>query len=591
MLKTAFLLLPLVAFLASAAPEDVPAEVAHDVQLRAMQDELIRAKSLQIPNLEKPYYVAYASEDNDSFFVSASLGGLLNVERQHVRVPRINVRVGNFDFDNTNYILSDVYGGSRYDAATLSLEDDYNAFRTTYWLATDRLYKTAAEAITKKRNALRDIANTEQTADFSPSKTLQLLRPAGQLSLSEDNWTNLIKRLSERFAKYPDVDYSSIQFRAVSATTRFVNTEGSVIRVPEQYAHLQIRASARAADGSQLWNSGFLNVVNPSQMPKEEALAKLANQVAEETQALAKAPLAEEYSGPVLFEDEAAAQMMAAVLSDALRLSRKPVTQPGQASPFSESVWANRLGSKVLPDWMSLIDDPTAETAGHQPLFGHFEADLEGVAPQTLTLVDKGVLQGFFLTRQPVKTFNQSNGRARLPGRFGTSGTAISNLFVKTEQSVSTKELRAKLLDIVKAANRNYGIVIKKLDFPSTASVDQLQHMFNQLRQEGASRSINAPLVAYRLYPDGREELIRGVRFKDFSARNLKDIQAASNKPYVLNYINNGSSYNWANAPGYVTESSVICPSLLFDNLDLDRAQDDLRKLPIVPPPSIEVRQ
>jgi hypothetical protein len=151
--------------------------------------------------------------------------------------------------------------------------------------------------------------------------------------------------------------------------------------------------------------------------------------------------------------------------------------------------------------------------------------------------------------------------------------------------------MKSKLLAMVKAASLKYGLVVRRLDFPSTASLEELQSMGRQLQKSGYARTLNSPLLVYRVYPDGREELVRGLRFRDFSAKELRDIAAASDRPFVLNYINNGSGFNHFDTATDATSSAVVCPSLLFDSLDLARSENEPGKLPAVAAPALVAQQ
>ncbi|HMJ60331.1 MAG TPA: hypothetical protein VK493_01165, partial [Bryobacteraceae bacterium] len=112
-----------------------------------------------------------------------------------------------------------------------------------------------------------------------------------------------------------------------------------------------------------------------------------------------------------------------------------------------------------------------------------------------------------------------------------------------------------------------------------------------QLQKSGYARTLNSPLLAYRLYPDGREELVRGLRFRDFSAKELRDVAAASDRPFVLNYINNGSGFNHFDTATDATSSAAVCPSLLFDSIDLARSENEPGKLPSVAAPALAAQQ
>ena len=568
--------------LCAAAP---PA--GNDVQLRAMSDELARSKTLQLNNLDKPYFIQYAIGDTEQVLISANLGGITSSTQGKFRPAQLAVRVGSYQFDNTNSIFSRAL---RF--GSLPIDDDYLVFRNQLWMATDALYKSSAEQITRKRNALREIAEPDKTPDLAPAKAVEIVQPPVKLEIDRKSWENALRRASGRFTGYPGLVDSLVRLRAISSTYRLVNTEGTVIRVPQELTDVAVRAAALAPDGSRVWDHRLITVLHPSQLPTPDEIGKMVEAVATETSELAKAPVESDYSGPVLFEQEAAAQMMASVLSDALRLHRKPMGPPGGNSPqVLESVWAARLNAKVVPEWLTIFDDPLQAQFKGTPLVGHYQVDDEGVPAERVLLVDKGALKGFLASREPVREFSASNGHGRLPGSYGSEAAVIGNLFVQAAQTVPESKMKSKLLSMVKAAGLKYGLVIRRLDFPSTASLEELTSMARQLQKSGYARTLNSPLLTYRLYPNGREELVRGVRFRDFSAKDLRDVAAASDHPFVLNYINNGSSFNHLDSGGDATSSSVICPSLLFDSLDLARSENEPGKLPIVGPPALIAQQ
>ena len=561
--------------------------VQNDVQLRAMSDELARAKTLELNNLDKPYFVQYAIGDTEQVVISASLGGITSSTRGRFRPSQLQVRVGDYKFDNTNSIFSRT---GRF--GNLPIDDDYLVFRNQLWIATDTLYKSSAEQITRKRNALREIAEPDKTPDLAPIKGVEIIQPPAKLAIDQKSWEGVMRRASERFVGYPDLVASLVRLRAISSTYRLVNSEGTIIRVPQELTDIIVRAAAFAPDGSRVWNTRFVTVMKPSQLPGAAQIDQIVEGVAAETSELAKAPMESDYSGPVLFEQEAAAQMMASTLNDALHLHRKPLAPPGGDSPqVLESVWAARLNAKVVPEWLTIYDDPIAEQFKGTPLAGHYQVDDEGVPAARVSLVDKGALKGFLASREPVREFSASNGHGRLPGGYGSQAAVIGNLFIQADQTVPEAQMKSKLLAMVKTAGLKYGLIVRRLDFPSTASFEELQSIGRQLQKSGYARTLNSPVLAYRLYPDGREELVRGLRFWDFSAKDLRDIAAASDRPFVLNYINNGSSFNHLDTATDATSSSVVCPSLLFDNLDLSRSESEPSKLPSVAPPALVAQQ
>jgi predicted Zn-dependent protease len=562
---------------------DTGADIRSDVQLRAMADELARSKTLRLNNLDKPYFVQYSTSDADQLSIRASLGGLIASERTHFRAPQIGIRIGDYKFDNTNSVFS-----RNVRIRAFPIDDDYQAMRTAFWLSTDSLYKLATDQITRKRNVIRELSDPDHTPDFAIAKPARVLQPVANSELEQKRWEATARELSSRFARYSEVLTSAIAVRLISSTYRMMNTEGAAIRIPQDVSEIQIRAAAMAPDGSRVWNHRFITALHASELPDDRSLEKAVDAVASETDALAKAPLASDYSGPVLFEREAAAQLMAQVLTNAVRLERRPVAPPESNPPrIIESVWSSRMGSKVAPDWLSIWDDPATRQFEGIALAGAYEVDDEGVPGQRVLLVDNGTLKGFLFSREPVRNFNSSNGHGRLPGAYGSEQTAFGNLFIQAKGAVPEDALKAKLLEKVKANGLKFGLIIRRIDFPSTAGVEELQSLIRQLQKTGYVRSLNAPLLVYRAYPDGREELVRGLRFTEFSAKDLRDVTAAGDQPYVLNYVNNGSAINHADAGADATTSSVICPSLLFDNVELARAENEPGRAPLVPPPPL----
>jgi len=579
-------ILALCSLLSTLAFAATPA-IRKDLQLRAMLDELARAKTLQLNNLDKPYFVQFSIGDSNSVFITASLGGILATGGGRSRSPRVEIRVGGYQFDNTNSIFSvpPRFGG-------LPLDDDYLVFRDNLWISSDSVYKSATDQITRKRNALREISEPDQTPDLSPAKPIVALENPPEFKVDRHQWEETLRRASARLTAAPPTTQSSVHFRAISSAYRLVNSEGTVMRIPQELADVAIRAEALAPDGSKVWDYQTVVALRPANLPDANELERVADRVAAELDNLVKAPIAEDYSGPVLFVQEAAAQMIASVLTDAVRLQRKPVAPPGaNTGQMLESVWSSKMGGKVLPDWMSVIDDPLKEEFQGTLLAGAYKFDDEGVPAQRVVVVENGVLKSYLASREPIRTIAVSNGHGRLPGAFGSEQAVPGNLFIEASQKTKENDMKAKLLEKVKAAGLKYGILIRRLDFPSTAAGSELQSMSRQLQKGGYSRSLNSPLLAYRVFPDGREELVRGLRFKDFSAKDLRDVATASDQPYVLNYVNNGSSFNHVDAASNATTTSVIAPSLLLESVELAQADNEPGKLPVVPPPALLAEQ
>jgi hypothetical protein len=557
-----------------------------DVALKAMRDELEHSKSLEAANLGKPYYISYDVEDGEAFAASASLGGLITSTDTVFRLPRIQVRVGDYQFDNTNYSGSSNRGG-RYDIERFPIENLYSVLRRYLWLATDQSYKAAVESLASKRAALKNMSAAETLPDFARAEPSQLIEDLPHSKLDRAVWLERARTLSAIFAEFPQVLGSNVEVQAIQSVRRLVNSEGSEVRTADDVLFLRARAAGQAPDGGRLHDAVSIHARDLGRSLNEADLRREVRQVAENIAAMSRAPVGDVYNGPVLFVGVAAAQLFAELLGRSLALTRRPVTEPGSRPinvPSSEL--EGRQSSRVLPEWMDVIDDPTQQNLNGRRLFGSYRVDFEGLPAKRLILVEKGSLKNFLLTRQPVTGFKESNGRARLPGPFGASTAGISNLFVSTAQSVPVADLKKQMLELCKARNLPYGMVVRKLDFPSSASFDELRRLAASNANEGSgSHLFSLPILIYKVYPDGREELIRGVRFRELNVRSLRDIRAAGDDTTIFDYLNNGAPLALMGAGNYAAETTVIAPSVLMDDLELRKVDDEFPKLPIVPPP------
>jgi predicted Zn-dependent protease len=558
------------------------AQTAPDALLKAMKDELERSRTLQFSGLDKPYYIEYTVEDQTGFNVSATLGGILTRTTSRVRIPRTRVRVGDYVFDNSNYMFSDLGAGR---GSELPLDDNYAVLRRSFWLATDQAYKGAVEAIARKRAALKNITQPETLPDFWKAKPAQKIEPAPKIESSVDAWTERARDLSKVFTTYPEVLSSVVSVDGATAMYYFANSEGTLIRTPDTLTTVNIRASGQAPDGMTVRDAIAIPAIEARNLPADTEMRSLTDQVAQRIKALTAAPAGETYSGPVLFEGTAGAQLLAEVLAPQFAAPRRPIAEPGRPAPVMMSEFEGRIGSRVLPEFLDVVDDPSQKEWNATPLLGQYDFDYEGVAPSPLTLIEKGKLKTYLLTRQPVRGFEASNGRARIPGPFGANAAAISNLFVRASETLKRGELRERFLKLIQDRGKPYGIIIRKMDFPTTAASDELRRVFMGASQSGG-RPVSTPLMVYRVYPDGKEQLVRGLRLRGVSVRTLKDIVAVSDEMYVFNYLNTLAPMSMPGT-GYVAPTSVVAPALLLEDLELERPQEELPKPPVVPPPTL----
>jgi len=551
-----------------------------------MRDELSRSRGLKLMTLEAPYFIEYTVEDGDILEISANLGGLVTTRHDRFRVPEVKVRVGDYKFDDTGYAASGFHFGTRYDVDRFPIENSYPVLRRYLWLATDSAYKSAVEAISRKRAALKNVTVSEPLDDFTKAEPLKKILEARRVPLDEDAWSARVRALSAIFEAYPAVKSSGVELSAGQTAHYYVNSEGTEVRTPDNLIFVLARAEAQAPDGMLLHDAVLFQSLDFNRMPGEPELRRGVTALAAKLTALAAAPKGDDYSGPVLFEGLAGAQLFAEVLGANLALPRRPVMDPGRNSFVPTSELEGRQGARILPEWFDVVDDPTQKEWRGRPLFGSYEVDREGVAPVPLSLVEKGVLKTFLLTRQPVPGFAGSNGRARLPGSFGANSASIGNLFVRATQTTPVADLKNKLIEMCKQRNKPYGVIVRKMDFPSSASIQEVRRLLSNSEHAG-SHPVGGPVLAYKVYPDGHEELVRGLSFRSLNARSLKDILAAGDDSNVFDFLNNQLPLALIGAAGFVAPSCVVAPSVLIDDVEMHPLEEELPKLPIVPAPDL----
>lgn len=565
------------------------AQIDDDPILKAMRDEMDRSRQLRItaPD-DAPYFFSYDFTDSEDFHTIATLGSTITETRQHSRTPGAEVRVGSYQFDNTGHVFSGRYSGSRYDG-DWPLDDNYEALREGFWLLTDHTFKAAVESMGRKRASLKNAAaqTGEQIADFSKADTVVSLPKVSHKKIDETALTERVAKLSGAFSAYPDVVSSSVEFQVIDGITYLLNSEGSAIRYADRVNWMIARAEGQAQDGMMLRDAGSVQTLDIDKLPSDAELRQRITEVGDHVRDLVKAPAGEGYTGPVLFEPSAAAQLLAQLVGDNLHIPRKPLSDPGRPVNFVPSEFETRIGSRVLPESLNVTDDPSQMTWNGKTLAGYYQFDLEGVPPKPVAVIEKGILKNFLMTRQPVKGFSTSNGHARLLGSYGASTAAIGNLFVKASQGMPLADLKKRAIQMATDRGKPYAMLVRKLNYPYTGPVSELQALMQASAQSGGSaRPLSPPVLIYRIYTDGREELVRGLRFRGVSSRTLRDIEAASQETALFDFVNNSAPLALLGQGGYIAASAVISPGLLFEELELELPQEQLQKRPLVPPPA-----
>jgi predicted Zn-dependent protease len=549
--------------------------------LRAMRDEIERqAKGLTLPGVEKPYYLELSTINTRSINVEAAYGALLRSQAGHYRYLQAGVRVGSAEFDQSNYGISGL-GGQLYGIA---YEDDYDLLRHEIWVAADESYKNAVELLAYKRSELGTRLEKPDQPSFSAAPALvKVADKAPSLPSDWSAWENAARGASAVFLRYPDILDSRVEIAAWVDERYLVTTEGSSIYTPRLLIRVLLEAETRGQDGTKLREAIPFYVREVGQVPSRAELEKRAAALADSLMARRAAKAIEEdYIGPILFEGEAAGQVLRKILADRFSSTPPPGLAGAKTGPTGRADFGSKLGRKVLPKFLSVEDDPTISTLGGVPLLGAYEADEEGVAAQKVSLVEKGILRGMLSSRTPSKAGPSSNGHGR--GALGTPPKGRpGNLLVRADKGLSSKELRKRAAALAKEAGLPYAIVVSRLETPG--SYDTEANL--------AVNELPAPLVASRIYPDGKEEALSGFSLSEVDLRSLQRVVAAGSEASVYSYLASGDSGGYSGflaneQPLFTIPTSIATPALLFEEVEARKQQNDPPKPPILPNPLFE---
>jgi TldD protein len=544
----ALLLGTLLTTAAFAQEKDWRVALNEDPVLQAMQAELDRTRSMRLGGVAPPYYIEYRVLDIDEYSAEAAFGALRAETRAHVRLLRVNVRMGDYKQD----------GDSGNGEAPLTmidfmpLDDDVQVLRHQLWLASDQAYKRAAEALAAKQAQLKQYNVDQPVDDFAHAEPVHSIGALAKLDLDPQPWARMVQDASGLYKGDPQIETSESNLRFEAVNRYYVNSEGTVVRSGRNLYQMYISCSTQANDGMRLQRNNNFVALDMKELPSAAEFAERSAKLAGSLKELRDAPVPdEEYRGPVLFSADAAESVFADLIGENI-LGRRPELGKNERTT---GAFATSYKSRVLPDFLSVVDDPTVPAYDGKSLIGHYEFDDEGVPAQRVPVIEKGTLVNYLIGREPIRDFPASNGHARARNPGGAPGPTVpvpqvGNLIVSSAQAVSAAALREKFLDLCRQRDHQYCYRVETFGPKLT------------------------PRLLYKVWvKDGHEELVRGASFGDLDTRALRsDLVAAGNDVSVANY------------PQPVPHS-IAAPSILFDELEVKRANTNKEKLPEYPAP------
>lgn len=555
--------------------------------LKAMHDELGRSMhQLQLQLLEKPYYIEYKVNDQYSYDIKATFGSLVESHNAHYKTLSVGIRIGSPVFDNTNFfdIGLNFFGSSddeeRFRGRRIPNELSYETMRRELWLATDAAYKQASELLAKKHAALKNRMRLDTVPDFALLPAERHIDTTTHPKFDTQYFEKLCVDISAVFREYPAISISTVGIEYLPKNVYYVNSEGREFIKTDLFTGLEIVASTQAQDGMPIAQSYSAYSLDPANLPTRDSLLRAAHQLAKTLSGMVTSTTIEAYSGPVMFEGQAAAEMFAQVFSPNLVTQRPMVTDGGVQDNDRYTAFQSKIGGRVLPEFLSVEVKPGEKLYGKTPLIGKYTVDDEGVPAESFTIVKDGYLKGLMASRVPTKRVRESNGHQR----GGAAIMSILDVSAVPDKQMSNADMRARLQELCKARELPYGIVVRKalnqnLLYTTLFQLTGGEYPFTR------GESTVPLLEVYKLYPDGHEELVRGCEAAGLSPQSFKDILAVGKNRFAYNYLAAAVTSPFVTGGSQFIGASIIVPDLLFEDLEIRPVEADFAKPPLLPHP------
>lgn len=538
----------------------------NDFIFRAMSDELERSMSrLTLKDHPKPYFVSYNVREFKADALSASFGAITLQTQSHSRTLDCDVRIGDYKLDSSSglghFSLS---GLGLTGEGTLPIDDSYDALRRELWLKTDSAYKSAVERLKYNENYLKQHNVEDKPDSLSKEKPVVHIESLPQYTFDTKRWTDSVRQLSAVFKDYPNIRDSKADVVAAAENRWLMNNEGFKYRCGDTGYMVNISAQTTASDGMRIADDDMFLAWTEKELPDQIQLEKAARQLADRLAQLAAAPVAANYRGPVLFEGQAGAEFFYQLLSPKVVSSSSSLVRLGGSGGMAE-----KLGERILPKFITVVDDPKAKEWNGQRLFGTYDVDDDGVEGQKITLIENGILKTLCMSRVPNRAIKQSNGHSK-------NGTAVtSNVFIQSENKLSADALKARLIELGKEDGLKEVYIVRKLQESPVELGAVVQTLMRAIAGGGGSSSLYPPVLLYKVSTeDGKEDLCRGGTFTNVSMRVLRDVDATGDDVKAYPVIWHGTGV-----------TSVVAPSVVVKEIEIQRPERTNTKGPVLKNP------
>ena len=544
-----------------AAPVQQAAQAAPSPLLATMGQELDREMPILSKATPPAYFISYILTSTDRSEVMGSNGALLSSEESHSRWLETQVRVGSYDLDNTHKVGNSAPGQGSFGTA-VPVDNAPEVLRRAMWQETDKQFRVASETLIKITTSKEVQVQTaeEHAPDFAREKPHTFYGTEVSVHPDRKPWEEKVRLYTRAFRASPQILNSIVTFSATGDNQYQVTSEGTRLQFGQVHYRLELFIQGKAPDGMDINRYYNFDWVNPSDAPDDKTVLAEGQVLRKELEALVAAPLVEPYAGPALLTGRATAVFFHEVFGHRAEGFRQKDINEGQT-------FARKVGEQILPQFLSIYDDPTERKLGKDILIGYYPFDDEGTPSERVTLVDHGVLKNFEMSRQPLTGFPVSNGHGRR--QIGAQPVSRQgNLIVQSSRTVTNAELRQKLIEEIKRQGKPFGLLI-----------DDIAGGFTFTGRGQPQAFQVQPLVVYKVFADGRpDELVRGVDIVGTPLVSLTKILATGDTPEVFN--------GYCGAESGSVPVAAVAPAILISEMEVQKKETSTDKPPILPPPA-----
>jgi len=574
---------------------------------KAIQNEISRAMdSLKLENMLPPSFISYNVSDAKAIHIKASLGAIISSELMPFRLFENRIQVGSKGKNNENFVdESQLWSWSRI-RSDMPLTGGESDIRRALWLRTDKNYKDALSAYEAKLSAIRQQNLPEEEKnlpDFTMAPTSEKIIPYTPINIDSKSLENLARTLSGVFKTYPDIQRSEVNIFVFDGKIFYANSEGTHIQYPFQVTSIKVVANTQSLTGEVIDNHVLWFCSSPGKLPDIKQMTQETETMAKQLTSLSKAKTIDEpYWGPVMFEGQAAAELIVQkFFSDhnGLIAIRKPILGSPIVAQYDpdrakENVLEERIGKRIISRDICIEALPNLKSYQGKELLGSFEIDAEGVVPEErIVLVENGVLKNLLNDRVPTKKVSGSNGHARPALSNGNITTAIAPGVIKVANtnnatSLDYKKAKEVLLAEAKDQDLEYAYIVRKIVSPAASIVREGTVSF-------FGRTSNKPdltntIEVYRVYvSDGREELTGLTEIKGLTVRSFNRLIGTSKEMQVYNTMImpiNKRLQSWNYRLTGIPASFIVPQIIIFQELEIVREkQNIIKNHPIVENP------